>query len=70
MHLILQDGFWFIHISFICMVKFKFLPQFPVDHLPYPVVSSLILFNIIIIFITKLELVFNSMKNIIINKFT
>ena len=43
MRLILEDGFWFMHISFRNMVKFQFLAQFPVDHLPHPVVSSLIL---------------------------
>ena len=42
--LILQDGFWVVHISFVRMVKFKSLEQFPVDHLGHPVVSSLILF--------------------------
>ena len=41
--LILQDGFWFAHIPYGCVVKFQFLAQFPVDHLPHPVVSSLIL---------------------------
>ena len=30
-------------ISFVRMVKFQFLAQFPVDHLAYPVVSRLIL---------------------------
>ena len=42
--LILQDGFWVLHIPFVHMVKFKLLAQFPVDHLVYPVVSSLIRF--------------------------
>ena len=26
--------YWFVHIRFVCIVKFKFLVQFPVDHLP------------------------------------
>ena len=39
-----QGGFWFVHIPFGSMVEFHFLPQFPVDHVPYLVVSSLILF--------------------------
>ena len=34
---------WVVHIPFVGMVKFKFLAQFPVDHLAYPVVSSLVL---------------------------
>ena len=38
------DGVWVVHIPFGQMVKFKFLAQFPVDHLPCPVVSSLIFF--------------------------
>ena len=42
--LILQVGFWFVSIPLVCMVKFKLLAQFPVDHLPHPVVSNLILF--------------------------
>ena len=41
---ILQDGCLVVHIPFICMVKFKFLAQFLVDHFAYPVVSNLILF--------------------------
>ena len=43
MHFILQEGFWFVHIPFYSMIKFQFLIQFPVDHLPCPFVSSLIL---------------------------
>ena len=39
--LILKDGFWVLHIPFVCIVKLKFLVQFPVDHL---VVSSLVFF--------------------------
>ena len=42
--LIHQDGSWFLHVSFVCMVKFEFLEQFPVDHFPHSVVSSLKLF--------------------------
>ena len=38
---ILQNGFWFGHLPFGSMVKFKFFAQFPVDHLLHPVVSSL-----------------------------
>ena len=38
MRLILQDGFWIVHITLVRMVKFKFLAQFPVDRLPHPVV--------------------------------
>ena len=41
MHLILQDGFSFVYISFGCIIKFQFLAQFPLDHLSHPVVSSL-----------------------------
>ena len=29
-----QDRCWVEHIPFVCMVKFKFLAHFPVDHLP------------------------------------
>ena len=39
--LIFRDIFWVVHISLLCVVNFKFLAQFTVDH---PVVSSLILF--------------------------
>ena len=39
-----QDGYWFMKISFGSMVKFQFLAQFPVSHLPHPVMSSLVLF--------------------------
>ena len=42
--LILQDGFWFVYVLFGCLVKFKLLAQFPVDHLSHPVVSCPILF--------------------------
>ena len=39
--LILQDRCWVVHIPFVPMVKFKFLVQFPVDHLAYPDLSCL-----------------------------
>ena len=42
--LIIQEGFWIVHIPLVRMVKFQFLAQFPVDHLLHPVVSNLILF--------------------------
>ena len=32
-----------MHIPFICMVKFKFLAHFPVDHLADSVMSGLVL---------------------------
>ena len=41
--IILQDRFWVVHISFVGMVKFKFLAHFPVDQLAHPVMSSLVL---------------------------
>ena len=47
MHLIVQDGFWVMHIPFVRMVKYKLLEQFPVDYLAYSVVSSLIQFSAI-----------------------
>ena len=37
-------GIWIVHITFVRMVKFKLFAQLPIDYLPYPVVSSLILF--------------------------
>ena len=39
---ILQNIFWAVHIPFGSMVRIQFLAQFPVDHLDYPVVCSLI----------------------------
>ena len=36
--------FCFVRIPFGRMVKFQFLAQFSVDHLPHPVISSLIFF--------------------------
>ena len=42
MCLILQVAFWFVHILFVNVVKFLFLAQFPLNHLPNPVMSSLV----------------------------
>ena len=39
---ILQDNFWFVHVPFGSMVKFRFLAHFPVDHLP--TLSCLVLY--------------------------
>ena len=44
MHLILWGGFCFVRIPFGRMFKFQFLAQFPVDHLPHPVMSCLAVF--------------------------
>ena len=44
MSLIVQDRMWFILIPFVHLVKFQFLAQFQVDHLPQSVVSGLTLF--------------------------
>ena len=41
---ILQDRCLVVHTLFVCMVKFKFLRQFPVDHFAHSVMSSLIFF--------------------------
>ena len=38
MWVILQNRCWVVHIPFVCMVRFKCLAQFPVDHLLHPVV--------------------------------
>ena len=35
---ILSSGFSFVRVSLSSMIKFQFLVQFPVDHLPIPVV--------------------------------
>ena len=43
MHLTLQDGFWFVHILFISMVKFQFLVTFPSGLLSLP---SCVLFSL------------------------
>ena len=42
--LILQDRFCVVHIPFVRIVKLQFLTQFPMVHLDYPVVFSLLLF--------------------------
>ena len=42
--LIIHNGFWFVHILFLCVVKFPFLAQFLMGHLHYLVVSSLVHF--------------------------
>ena len=44
LYLILLKAFWFLHISFVQMVKFEFIAHFPVDHFPPLVLPSLILF--------------------------
>ena len=41
--LIFLDEFWMVQIPFVHRVEFKLLAQFPVDHFPLSVVSSLIL---------------------------
>ena len=43
--LILLDGFWIEYMSFGSWGKFNFFAQFPVDHLPYPVVYIIVLFS-------------------------
>ena len=43
MRVIFKDRCGLVHILFVGMVKFKFLANFPVDHLAHPVVSSLVL---------------------------
>ena len=42
MRLIFEDEFGLLHIQFDSMVKIRSLAQFPVDHLSYPVMPSLI----------------------------
>ena len=39
---IFQDRFWFVPVAFGNMIKFYFLAQSPRDHLPHPLVSSLL----------------------------
>ena len=39
--LVVQDRFWVVHIPFDRMVRFKLLAQFPLYHLPHPVISDL-----------------------------
>ena len=41
--LIGRDRFWVVHITFVRMIKYKFLAQFPVNPIAHPVVFSLIL---------------------------
>ena len=43
MRIVLQDTFLCVHIPIVGMVDFQFLAQFPVDQIPHPVVSSLVL---------------------------
>ena len=43
-YLILHSRFMFVYIPFGSMVKFRFLAQLPVDHLPYPLMSCVINF--------------------------
>ena len=43
MCVIFKDRCWVVPIPFGGMVKFKFLAHFPVDHIAYPIVSSLLL---------------------------
>ena len=38
MRVIFKDRCWVVHIPFVCMVKFKFLAHFLVDHLAHIVV--------------------------------
>ena len=47
-HLLFQNGFWFVNILSVRMTTFTLLAQFPVDQLLHPVMSSLILFLLII----------------------
>ena len=44
MCLIFPDGFWAVHIAFVRTAKFKFLAQVPVDYLPHPVFSRLVIY--------------------------
>ena len=44
MCVILKDSWCALHVSFVCMVKFKFLAQIPVDHLAHSVVCRFIFF--------------------------
>ena len=56
MRLIHHDGFWFMYIPFVRMVKLKFQAQFSVDHLPplSCVVYTLFFFFLLIRFILLL----------------
>ena len=42
---ILQDRFWFVHLPFGRIVKFRFLAQFQEDHLLPPFQSCLLLYS-------------------------
>ena len=42
MDVIHSEGFWFVHISFVSVVKYWYLTQFPVDHLPHPIMYILV----------------------------
>ena len=33
-----------MHVSFVCMIKFRLLAQFPLNYFPYPVVHAFELF--------------------------
>ena len=63
MRLIFQNGFWVVHISFFCMVKFKLLSQFPVDYLLYPIMSSLILFGADLLHSRIMRLIVSSLSS-------
>ena len=36
--------FWFVHVLFVCVIKFKSLALFLMDHLSHPIMSSFIFF--------------------------
>ena len=38
---IFKDSFWTVHITYMSVVKFQFLAQFPVDNLSCPVMYAL-----------------------------
>ena len=40
MLLIIQDWFWIVHVPISSMVKLQFFVQFPMDHLPHPIMSN------------------------------
>ena len=40
---IFQDSYWVVHVTFVRMVKFRFLAQLPVNHHAHPVVSLSVL---------------------------
>ena len=47
--LILQDRFWVVHIPFVHMAKLQFLALFQMDPLALPIMSSLILFLLLLL---------------------